>query len=266
LLGVDVTIISQWEGYPAHVCEGIRQKNGKPVVYWAFDFHQNKPDWHLEMAKEADLFLSPEIHHRAEYEEMGANFHWMLQEFSPEFLDRVDSEEFIKKCDVLFTGSYVDYGTFRTDVLKEIDKNFDLRVFSMTQDPWKLQGLKNVHPPAVDHELPELIAQAKINISVDLNQKFGTWSDRNSQIMCCGGFVLFKYIPYSEMVFGDKITYFKDIDDCIKKIDYYLKNDKEREKIADEGYKYAQANFKAVSKAKKLMIVLENRLGGRYEG
>ena len=272
LIDADMTLISQWDGYPQHVCEIIKRKTKKPVVYFAFDFHQNKPAWHWEMARECDLFLSPEIHHRDEYLKQGVNFHWMPQAFSPEFLDRSeigvwdgDKAKIIKEYDVLFTGSYVDYGTFRIELLKEIDKKFNLHVCSVTQQQWIDAGLKDVNPPEVDNALPELIAKAKINISVDLNQRYGTWSDRNAQIMCCGGFVLFKYTPYSEVVFKDKIAYFNSIEDCLNKIDYYLEHEEERNKIANDGYEYAQSNLKAKSKAKELLIVLENRPGEKED-
>jgi hypothetical protein len=260
---VDFILISQWYGYPEHFAKTLKEKTGKPVIYWAFDYqYKAKEKWHLDMAKEADLFLSPEIAHQDFYKELGANFYWVSQELVHSSLDKKEAG---KKYDVVFTGSYVDYGKFRIELLKEIDKYYDLHIFSYTENEWKNAGLKNVHPPVFDSELAETIAKSKINISVDLNQVSGLWSVRNSRIMACGGFVLFKYTPLSEIVFRDKVIYFDTIKDCLYKIGYYLKNDKEREYIANQAYKYAQNNFKVRNKLNTVLTAINYNTKGEQD-
>ena len=131
----------------------------------------------------------------------------------------------------------------------------------MTPDQWRNEGIENSNGPILDEELPHLYARAKINISIDHVVSMGYWSDRNAQIMACGGFVLFRYVPFSEMVFGDNVAYFYDKDEMLMKIDHYLNDEQSRREIADRGYTYAQFNLKVANRVRQMLKVLryENR-------
>jgi hypothetical protein len=246
-------LIAQWNGYGDHVCEKLRNLYKCPVVYWAFDYQWDSNEaWHFEMAKEADLFLSKEMDHRRDYEDMGANFRWLPQDFAPRFLWPPQEEPKPEK-QIIFTGSYLPQAQFRTDVLKAIDEKYELDIFSVTPDQWKEQGLKNVNGPLMDEALSELYTKYKICLSVDWKvDAEGYWSDRNAQIMCCGGLVLFKYVPLSEIVFRDYVVYFDTIEDCLEKIDRILENNYIGKQYA--GMAYAQDNLKA---ANRVMDMLE---------
>lgn len=251
----DFILIAQWNGYVLNVCQKLKEAYKCPVVYWAFDYQfDSNEQWHFEMAKEADLFLSKEMNNRKFYESFGCNFRWLPQQFAPMFLDK--KSEIEKKYDVLFTGSYLSYAPFRTEVLKAVDKEFDLHIFSVTQDEWRKQGLKNVHPPIMDKGLPELYAKAKINLSVDWKiDADGYWSDRNAQIMCCGAKPLFKYIPLSEAIFRDKVDYFYSIEDCFIMINNRLKDGYSDKEINDT-YNYAQSNLKVINSVRDLLTII----------
>ncbi len=255
----DFILIAQWSGYPIQVCQKLKQSYHCPVIYWAFDYQfDSQEQWHFEMAKEADLFLSKELNNKEFYKSIGANFHWLSQDFAPEFLKK--KAKFKKEYEVVFTGTYLPQAVFRNQLLKEIDKNFDLHIFTVTPDLYQKDGFKNVHPPILDEGLIDLYSRTKINLSCDWKQAEGYWSDRNAQIMACGGFVLNKYVSPQEIVFHDKIVYFNQIKECLEKIDYFLKNEKEREEIAFKGYKYAQKNLKVKNRVNQLLTIVENKL------
>lgn len=256
----DFILIAQWNGYAQHICNNLKEWYNCPVIYWAFDYQfKNQEDWHFEMAKEADIFLSPEYEHKEFYKSLGCNFYWFPQAFAPEFLDKYP-QPVNKEYDVVFTGSYTPFGKLRTDILKAVDQKFDLHIFGVTGHQWQEQGLKNIHPAVMDEGLPELYAKSKIILSIPLEQVEGSWCDRNAQAMACGSFVLFKYVTPAEQIFKDTIGYFNTTEDCFKKIDYYLKNADERELIAYRGYKYAQNYLKTKGRIKELLILLENAL------
>jgi len=251
---VDFILISQWEGY-GDIKE--LRKFKAPIIYWAFDYHwQTLADWHINLAKEADLFLSKELEHKDFYEKKGVNFHWFLEDFAPDFYDRrFPSPTY----DVVFTGSYLDWAKERTELIKAIDKKFNLEVYTFTVDQWEKQGV-NVHSFAHDDELAEIVAKSKINIAIDHVNSAGYWSDRVARIMALGGFVLNRYVPQQELIFKDYIEYFKDTDECLEKIAYYLKHDNKRERFAERGYKYAQENLKCINRIKELIIIYEKVL------
>lgn len=244
----DFTLVAQWDQYPESLLAVP-----KPIVYWAFDFQNDDQEWHQRLIKGADLYLSKPFK-----DSKYPNWRWLSQDFAPEFLNEQVLTN--KDIDVLFTGSWVPWesGKERVEVLKAIDKKFNLQINSVTPDQWKAEGFKNVHGPVMDHQLPALIARAKINFSMDHVISPGYWSDRNAQIMCCGGFVLFKYVPFSEATFRDNIAYFNSTEDCLRQITEYLEFDDVREKIASDGYHYAQANLKVKARVKDLLTIVSS--------
>jgi hypothetical protein len=256
---VDFILIAQWNGYGEDIVEVLKNKYNKPIIYWAFDYHYvTLEQWHIELASKADLFLSKEMKHREFYKSKGANFHWFCEDFAPDFYKMVVQQP--KEYDVVFMGSHLPWAKERSDLIKAIDQKFKLDVFTYTVDGWKGEGIKNVHPIVYDQDLPDLISKTKINIAIDHINSEGYWSDRVARIMCLGGFVLNRYVPLQESIFKNYITYFKNIDECLKKINYYLINNEEREQIADGGQFYAISNLKAVDRVKELITIYENLL------
>ena len=120
--------------------------------------------------------------------------------------------------DVLFTGSYLPWATERNETLKKVAEQFDLTIHSVTPAQWEEQGFKNVFGPVMDKDYTGLVARAKINLSIDHTIEAGYWSDRNAQIMACGGMVLTRYVPLMESTFHDKVSYFYNSEDCLDKI------------------------------------------------
>lgn len=253
--GVDFVLLAQWDGYPERL--GFKDA-GIPVVYWAFDYQPHEVIWHKRLVEEADLYLSKRI-----ADSKYPNWQWLSQDFAPEFLHRSDFEPLYaeeKDIDVLFTGSYLPWATERTELLKAIDKEFDLTVHSFTPDAWLEQGLKNVRGPVMDKGLLRLIPRAKVNISIDHIIEAGYWSDRNAQVMVCGGMVLTRYVPMMESAFGDKVAYFYNTEDCLKKVRKYLDNDFEREHMGVVGQAYAHENLMAANRVKDLLTIVGQKL------
>lgn len=250
----DFILLAQWDGYPEAFMD--RLQNYKcPIVYWAFDYQADGQWWHEGLVKGSDLYLSKRI-----ADSQYANWHWLPQDFAPEFLGEVRFQRLEKDIDVLFTGSWLSWAKERTEVLKAIDKEFNLVVHSVTPDAWKREGLKNVEGPVLDHGLPGLISRTKVNISIDHTIEAGYWSDRNAQTMACGGFVLSRWVPMSEIVFGNKIAYFYGVEDCIQKIRMYLNDDFKRNHMATIGRAYATQNLMVTNRVEELLTIVGSRL------
>lgn len=246
----DFTLLAQWHSYPETF------NFPRPIVYWAFDFQKDDQAWHQRLISQADLYLSHML-----TDVKYPNWQWFAQDFAPDFL--VGKNELADKTmDVLFTGSYLDWGKERIGLLRAVNEEFDLTIRSFTPGSWENEGFKKVYGPVMDQGLKNLYPSAKINLSIDLNIEPGYWSDRNAQIMCCGGFVLYKYVPLSSTVFHDNVAYFSTISDCLEQISYYLEHEDEREAIADKGCKYASEYLTATAKAKELVIAVAGSLNG----
>lgn len=247
--GYDFMLLAQYDGYPEKLIPYLR-RDDYPIVYWAFDYQNDGQEWHDRLVKEADLYLSKPFS-----DSKYPNWRWLSQDFAPPFLNKSFGE---KDIDVLFTGSWVPWesGQERVRYLKAIDERFNLQINSVTPDQWKAEGFKNVQGPVMDHQLPDLIARAKINFSMDHVYAPGYWSDRNAQIMACGGFVLFKYVPFSEQVFKNKISYFNTLEQCLNGIEYYLDCEEDRNYIAQAGYHFAQDNLLVENRVADLLTIV----------
>lgn len=213
---ISFVLISQYDQYPTDWIPRLKEQYHCPVILWSFDYQADGQEWHERLIKEADLYLSKRI-----ADSKYPNWQWFSQDFAPKFLDKTPMKT-VKDIDVLFTGSYLPWATERNETLRAVNNKFNLVIYSVNQWPeeWKL----DVRPPVMDEGLPELYARAKVILSIDHTLEAGYWSDRNAQIIACGGRPLFRYVPLSEARFGTRVDYFYDIEDCLKKIQHRLDN------------------------------------------
>lgn len=253
----DFLLLAQWEGYDVDAIDIFRlgtdllDRHKKClIVYWAFDYQADGQVWHEKLIRASHLYLSKRIEDR-KYD----NWQWLCQDFAPSFLDKYpgDADEEI---DVLFTGTYLPWADERNQTLKAIDENYDLHIYSLNPADWMSAGFKKVSGPVMDERLPQLIARSRLSISIDHTLEAGYWSDRNAQIMCCGGLVLFRYIACSTQVFGDYVEYFYDTDSCLKLIHEYLMDSSKRHIKANRGYEFAQANLTVQNRVKDLLTIV----------
>ncbi len=207
---IGFVLVAQWHGYPPDMVKDIKELLHCPVVFWAFDLQEWGQEWCERLIAQADLYLSKRI-----ADSKYSNWQWLSQDFAPEFLIPHFAD---KDIDVLFTGSYLPWATERNETLRVVDEKFNLVIHSVNEWP----GFKDVRPPIMDDGLPELYGRAKVILSIDHTLEAGYWSDRNAQIIVCGRKPLFRYIPLSEARFGERVTYFYNIEDCLKKIEEQL--------------------------------------------
>ena len=87
------------------------------------------------------------------------------------------------------------------------------------------------------------------------------WSNRIYQILGSGGFYLTPYIKGLEEEFENKkhIVWVESMDEMVKKIKYYLRYNKKREKIARDGYDLAHKKYKYADRVRCLIGELRNR-------
>lgn len=261
----DFALLAQWDGYPEALIIAL-QLTHIPVVYWAFDYQDPNQEWHKKLVKECNLYLSKRLDDPINFPD--ANWRWLAQDFAPDFLEPYGTKEGIPwrelqhDIDVLFTGSWVPWesGQERVELLKKIDSRHHLVIHSVTPDQWKEAGFKNVFGPVMDRDLPWLISRAKINFSMDHVLSPGYWSDRNAQIMACGGFVLFRYVPKSEFTFRDNIGYFKTDKECLDEIQHYLDNQHYAREMAEKGTKFAHEHLMVDNRVQDLLMIVKEAL------
>lgn len=245
----DFILIAQWDGYPPDLIEKLRKQYPCLIVYWAFDYQADGQEWHERLVNGVDLYLSKRF-----ADIKYSNWRWFSQDFAPSFLRPAENVK--QDIDVLFTGTYLPWATDRIETLKAVDEKYKLTIHSVNPDEWKAAGFKDVRGPVMDEQLPELIARAKINLSIDHTLEAGYWSDRNAQIMACGGFVLFRYIPMSESIFRHHVAYFFSTATCLQQIQMYLEKEDGRYAAARSGALYAQNNLMVRNRCLELTMII----------
>lgn len=109
----------------------------------------------------------------------------------------------------------------------------------------------NIFNNVYNKEHSKVVCQSKINLN--FTEGDGT-SDRLYKLMASKGFVLTQ--PYinieKEFTIGEDLDVFIDESDLNQKLDYYINNDIERERIAENGYNIVQ-NYSRLNWAKSII-------------
>ena len=242
----DFVLVAQWDGYEDRLFKMLPH----PRVYWAFDYQADGQEWHEFLIKNSDLYLSKRI-----TDSKYPNWQWMY-DFAPDFLTEGTGN---KDIDVLFTGSYLPWATERNETIKAVGEKFNLVIHSVNEWPQGNEG------PVMDEGLIDLYARARIVLSIDHTLEAGYWSDRNAQAMACGAFVLYRYVPMSEVVFKNHVAYFYSVEDCLRKIEALLNPQMIpiRAEVSRGAYEYAQGNLMVKNRVMDLLTIVENHLENR---
>jgi hypothetical protein len=253
-LHVDATIFFKWRGFVPEDIKLWRETVGGTILAWTFDFMPIH-DYFFPVLREVDLWLGEELGLLPRWKEMGINFHYFPNHaVPPQIFKKLPSE---KEYDVVFTGTHFATGG-RVDLLKEVDKHFNLHVFGNGSEGWATD-VKHAHPAMFDDGLSELIAKSKIMLGINIeNNTWGYWSIRAAQVMMSGGFMLQKYVPGMEKELKDGVEYFQDAKECIEKIRYYLDHEEERELIAFRGQAIALSEMTNQARSRELVTLLKN--------
>jgi spore maturation protein CgeB len=95
------------------------------------------------------------------------------------------------------------------------------------------------------NDLIKVFNESKINLNLSgsaYDYRVKQIKGRVFEVPMCGGFLLTEYAEGLEECFhiGEEIDCFQDRDEALEKIEYYLENEKERNKIAHAGYVASQ--------------------------
>lgn len=140
---------------------------------------------------------------------------------------------------------------FPRDVLKQYDVSFIGNIYGdrqklITNINHKVELISNAYGP--NHSIE--VSKTKINLNFCTSAGA---SDRVYKILAAGGFLLSNDWKNREnyLTNGKDCVIFYDMEDLNNKIDYYLKNEEERNKIAQQGLKSVQ-KFNRINWARRI--------------
>lgn len=147
-----------------------------------------------------------------------------------------------KEHDVIFVGSFNPYNVERNKILEKIDKDFDFKWFGK-EDSDAIRGMK----------LNELYAKSKIVVGDSVYSPH-YWSNRVVETLGRGGFLIHMEVEGLKEAYPHLVTYKRgDYEDLKKKIEYYLKNDKQRNDIIKKNYKWVRDNYTCSKQCQRLI-------------
>lgn len=266
VLKADINIVSKWSYFDSDRYFNIlREKSGAPVIYWTWDYFDwrsewNSNDWHRILCRAADLHLTNEGGDIDIMHEQKVKAYYFPFDVSDAGYDRLVAIN--KIYDVVFFGSYVQKGD-RIKYLTEINKTYPVTVFSWNYQEWQKNGFTSAYEAKYGDEFAYKVCQSKIILGFSVEPNcWGYWSNRVGKVLTTGGFLLYQYAPGMELFLRDGAEYFSSIQEAKDKIGYYLAHDKEREDVAEKGYKIGRSRFTSEARIKDLIILIERYLKG----
>jgi len=142
--------------------------------------------------------------------------------------------------DVAFIGR--PSTNYRIGLLQLIDKKYRLKAWGAM---WKDYGLACLKKNIYLKEFSKICFASKIIIGCDFRHDIMCYfSNRTWIVLGCGGFLLTNYVPGLETIFtkGIHLEWYKSQEECVELIDFYLKHEDKRKKIAHAGHNFAHAN------------------------
>ena len=163
------------------------------------------------------------------------NVHYLT--FASEFESNTNKK---KKYDVAFVGTY---SPFREKYLSSL-KKFYLNIWG---DPrWFKSSLRQFTRGGRIHQskMKDIVKRSRININIHHNTPREGTNLRVFEITGSGGFLLSDYVKDLERIFkiGKEIETFKNSNELVKKVRFYLGNPFSAAKIAQKGYARAKRN------------------------
>lgn len=144
----------------------------------------------------------------------------------------------------------------RIRALSMLGKNFSLKLYTSSHRA-ELADIPMEYGGYVDYltEMPKVFQLSKININVTSKSIKSGIPLRVLDVLGAGGFLITNYQPEIAEMFedGKELVMYESMDDLKQKVDYYLKNDDKRRKIALAGYERVKKDFTYEKKLTEIM-------------
>jgi len=146
----------------------------------------------------------------------------------------------------------------RCQAVSILNHYFDFKLFTGSDTSFDA-ALKKERYIDYGNEMPLIFNRSKININLTLDSIETAIPLRAIDIMACGGFLLSDYCEDLAEYFidGEECVLFEGFEDMVEKVDYYLKNDSARQKIAQKGHEKVAKNFNLEVQLTKIRNKLE---------
>ena len=175
----------------------------------------------------------------------------------PDIQHRYDVED-KWKADIIFTGKpehmRLERNHERYDLIHGLHKLPNSRVYGAFGVP-RVEGIDYFYA----------VSGAKMGLSINIANDVRLYhSDRLINYLSCGTFVLSKRVPDTDLLYKDGVhlKYFDTVEEFFELVDWYLKHDREREKIAAAGMQKAHEDYNCQKIARYMLELIDT---GKYD-
>ena len=129
--------------------------------------------------------------------------------------------------------------------------------FSWYDESQVIGNIKKAPPVDYDIEMPTVFYSSKINLHIGMHSIPSGISQRQLDIMSCGGFLLSSYQPelFEYFIPGEDFDYFTCAEEALDKCQFYLKNEEIRKRISVSGRIKTNEIFDYEKRIKELMSI-----------
>lgn len=207
-----------------------------------------------------DLIITSFPHFVKEFNKLEIKSEYQKLAFESRILKKVGKQK--KVYDVTFIGSFTPHHSEGTKVLEEVARKIPVNVWGQGIEFLSLHSplRKNYHGEAWGLDMYKIFAESKIVI----NRHIGVSGDyannmRLYEATGTGAMLITDHKRNLNDLFkvGKEVVEYKNSEDLIDKINYYLRNDNEREKIARAGQKRTLKDHNYRLRMKELDVILK---------
>lgn len=226
-----------------------RNKSIKIVSYSPDDMMNpdNQSVQYLSCFQYYDIHFTTKSYNVDELKSIGAKkVLFVNNSFSEIFHSRFNFHNTLYNYDISFIGSYEEQ---RFESLKKIFRKYsNNKIFiagnwkKANYDFFKQSGIE-FHKGELSYPLyNQIVAKTKVNLCFLRKINRDLQTTRSLEIPAMGGFMLAEYSEEHNLLFSREMeaSYFKNDEELLQKIDYFLKNDDERERVRSAGYTKCQ--------------------------
>nr|MCR5733353.1 glycosyltransferase [Lachnospiraceae bacterium] len=171
-------------------------------------------------------------------------------------------EDYFEDVPGIFENSFLERkitSVERIKLLKALSGTDHNVRFYTDSDISKMPDLRRINKGYAEYyrTMPKVFANSRINLNITLRSIHTGIPLRALDIMGCGGFLLSDYQAELAENFeeGREMVMFRDLDDCLAKIEYYLSHEDERRQIAQTGKKAVLERFDMKDQLSKLFML-----------
>lgn len=228
---------------PPSTIQKIRDVTGSPVACWCQDHMGTMGRQYILGSKFDFIFSKDEVMvDRFRNFTSASETHYLPEACNPDIhrpvTDLTDNDKKRYKCDVTTAATMYYY---RSEILETLS-SFNLKIWGPVPRFYDGPLRKYCTDESVyTREKSACFNLSKIVINSLFPMEMGGLNARAFEVAGCGGFQLISHSDVIEKHFkiGKEIDTFRNLDELQKKVNYYLNNDCERQKIAEAGRRRA---------------------------